>query len=100
MTAEDLHNLGVKSYYSNEATNPKKVAYDYYEKAAKKGLDLAMLRLGEMFFFGDGVAKSKSKGIYWMKNALVNAEHYNDLYVINPTSDVWTPLEKFVYANS
>lgn len=45
------------------------VAFDWYQKAANHGLDVAQWRLGELYARGLGVEKNIDKALYWRKKA-------------------------------
>jgi len=81
MKATEIYNSAIEKYYAANSSSDKKHALKEFENAAKMGFDLAMLRAGEMYFFGDGVEPSKENGIYWISKACTVAEHYNDLYI-------------------
>lgn len=84
MNASEIYNNAIEKYYAAQSPSDKKHALNEFEIAAQMGLDLAMMRAGEMHFFGDGVKPSREKGIRWISKACKVAEHYNDLFIHNP----------------
>ena len=96
MDAEDIYNQALGQYYSSEPSSNKQNILDQFETSAEMGLDLAMLRAGEMYFFGDGIKASKTKGVNWIAKACKTADHYNDLYVYNPNTGDKVPAKMFL----
>lgn len=72
---EHLKYAAYKSYFQKEGyieTEPsewKHKAFEWYKKAAEKGLDAAQWKLGYMYTLGIGTEKDLNKAIYWRKKA-------------------------------
>lgn len=99
MNASEIYNCAVEKYYSAHTPSDKKHALKGFENAAHMGFDLAMLRAGEMYFFGDGIQTSRKEGLRWISKACEVSEHYNDLYIQDPKTgnflDVRAILHEF-----
>jgi len=96
MKATEIYNSAIEKYYAGNSSSDKKYALKEFEIAAKMGLDLAMLRAGEMHFFGDGVEPSKEVGIYWITKACEVAEHYNDLFIQDHRTGTFLDAKEFL----
>ena len=73
---EHLLHAAHKTYFQEEEgyieTGPsewKHEAFEWYKKAAEKGLDAAQWKLGYMYTLGIGTEKDLNKAIYWRKKA-------------------------------
>ena len=66
-----------KGYIEAEPSEWKHEAFEWYKKAAEKGLDAAQWKLGYMYALGLGVEKNLENSTYWRKKA---AEQGNAVY--------------------
>ncbi len=65
MTSEELYNKGDSLYKQEHYVD----ALDWFKKAADKGNDMAQLKLGLMYSFGEGVRKNKKEAMTWYLKA-------------------------------
>ena len=98
MQATEIYNKAIEQYYKAQSKTDKKAVSAKFEIAAEMGVDLAMLRAGEMHLFGDGVKTSKTIGRKWVLKACEKAEHHNDLYIQDPKDGIWLDAKKFLDA--
>lgn len=96
MNALEIYNNTIEKYYAARSPSDKKHVLNEFERAAEMGLDLAMLRAGEMHFFGDGVEPSRENGIRWISKACEVADHYNDLYIQDPRTETFLDAKVFL----
>jgi TPR repeat protein len=98
MIAEEIYNEAVTLHNKTNTAQSKTHIFKAYLKAAEMGLDLAMLRAGEMLYFGDGIEISKEQGLRWIRKANQISEHYNDMAIQNPYTHKWVQAEEFLNA--
>ena len=67
---ESQYELALYYYYGNGVTQSLDMAFEWFEKAAKKGHAEAMEKLGDCYSNGYGCKQSYSAAEKWYKNSI------------------------------